>query len=320
MVGAGWAAGQHTASLAALGEDPPVAVTDIDRAAAQRLADRCGAAVADDLDALIAHGIDAAVVTTPPGAHAAAMVALLDAGVAVFVEKPLSVTLDDARAVVAAAARAALPVAVGYQWRAVPVLETLRRELAGQRIALLATLGIGITQARPWFVDGALSTGLVGERGSHHLDLVQHLGGPVTWVRAVRGGVRVSGAEPVGTEDVVTVTCAYASGAVSTTALVWASPDHLPEQSLRVVSDGGHYLLELDPAFRLTGRTDRRDVLAQSTEMPFVRQLARFLDTVRSNRRTEVFCTAEQAARTVAVVQAAATALTSSDAVGVEAL
>ncbi len=320
LVGAGWAAGEHTASLAALGEPPPVAVTDIDPAAARLLARRCGAAVADDLDALIGHRLDAALVTTPAGAHAEAIVGLLEAGAAVFVEKPLTVTTDDARAVVAAAVKARLPVAVGYQWRAVPALLSLRDELAGQRIALLVSQGIGITQARPWFADGGLSAGLVGERGSHHLDLVTHLGGPVTEVRAVGGGVRVSGGEPIGTADVVSVTCRHANGAVSMTALVWASAQHLPEQSLRVVSDGGHYLLALDPEFRLTGRSGGRDVRADSAEVPFVRQLARFLGSVRSGAPGEVFCTAAQAARTVAVVAAAGRSLATGEAVGVEPL
>ncbi len=314
LVGAGWAAGEHTASLAALDEAPPVAVTDLDRSRAERLAAGCGATVVDDMDALLALGPDAALVTTPPGAHAAAILPLLAAGVAVFVEKPLSVTLDDARTVVAAAEASGVPVAVGYQWRAVPALESLRSELAGQRIALLSTVGIGITQARPWFVDGGLSAGLIGERGSHHLDLLAHLGGPVVEVRAVRGGVRVSGAAPVGAEDVVTVTCTFASGAVSTTALVWASQEHLGEQSLRVVSDGGHYLLALDPDFRLTGRTGRRDVVVESAEVPFARQLARFLAAVRAGGRGDVFCTPAQAGRTVALVDAACRALNSGDA------
>jgi myo-inositol 2-dehydrogenase/D-chiro-inositol 1-dehydrogenase len=309
LVGAGWAAAQHAASLAALGEAPPVVVTDPDAARAERLARDCGAQVAPDLGALLGHGLDAAVVSTPTGAHAAAILPLLAAGVAVFVEKPLSVTPEDAAAVVAAAAASGLPVAVGYQWRAVPALEALRRELAGQRVALLATLGIGITQARPWFTDGALSSGLLGERGSHHLDLLDRLGGPVAEVRAVRGGVRVSGAAPVGSADVMTVSCTYTSGAVSTTALVWASPEHAAEQSLRVVSDGGHYLLALDPDFRLTGRSGHRDVLVDSAEVPFVRQLARFLAAVRAGTPDDVFCTPEQAARTVAVVSAAARSL-----------
>lgn len=314
FVGAGWAARQHAASLDGLGEAPPVLVTDLDPGRAEQLARDCGARVGAIEEFA---GLDAAVVTTPTGAHAAAILPLLDAGVAVFVEKPLTLTEQDARTVVTAAAEAGVPVAVGYQWRAVPALQTLERELAGQRIALLLSQGIGITQARSWFTDGGLSGGLLGERGSHHLDLLRHLGGPVAEVRAVRGAERVSGEDPVGSEDVLGVTCTHVGGATSTTALVWASQAHLPEQSLRVVSDRGHYLLALDPEFRLTGRTGGRDVQAGGTEVPFVRQLARFLAAIRSGDAADVFCTAEQAAQTVEVVCAAARALDSGTGVGV---
>lgn len=308
LVGAGWAAREHTASLAALGEAPPVLVTDLDRPRAEALARDCGARVAEDLDEFT--GLDAVVVTTPAGVHAAAVLPLLAAGVAVFVEKPLALTVADAAAVVAAAGT--VPVAVGYQWRAVPALAELERELAGQHIAMLISQGVGITQARSWFGDATLSGGLVGERGSHHLDLLGHLAGPVARVHATcGGGVRVSGERPGGPSDVVAVTCTFDSGAVSTTALVWASERHLPEQSLRVVADGGHYLLALDPDFRLTGRTGRRAVSYHDPEVPFVRQLARFLGAVRSGDPSDVFCPPDQAARTVAVVVAARSAMDS---------
>ncbi len=314
FVGAGWAARQHAASLAVLGEAPPVLVTDLDIGRAEQLARDCGARVGG-IEQFA--GLDAAVVSTPTGAHAAAILPLLAAGVAVFVEKPLTLTAADARAVVTAAEAAGVPVAVGYQWRAVPALQTLAHELAGQRIALLLSQGIGSTQARSWFTDGGLSAGLLGERGSHHLDLLRHLGGPVAQVRAVRGAQRCSGQDPVGSEDVLAVTCTHVGGAISMTALVWASPEHVVEQSLRVVSDRGHYLLALDPDFRLTGRTAGRDVDVHGPEVPFVRQLARFLGAVRSGDATDVFCTAGQAAQTVEVACAAARALDSGAAVGV---
>ncbi len=324
LVGAGWAAQQHTQSLATLGEAPPVLVTDLDPARARDLAQTCGAEVVGGVADLVAAGLDVAVVTTPAGVHAEAMVPLIEAGIAVFVEKPLCLTLPDARRVVAAAAAAAVPVAVGYQWRAVPVLERLRDELSGQRIALLLSQGIGITQARSWFADPQLSGGLLGERGSHHLNLLQAVAGPVAEVRVVAGHVPVSG-EPCLAEpptDVVTVVCTHVSGTVSMTALVWASPAHLPEQSLRVVGDNGHYLVALDPDFTLTGRTGDRDVDAAAghEHPPFVRQLGRFLAAVRAGDPTNVVCTPAQAAETVALAAAAATAMRTGSAERVSAL
>ena len=311
FVGAGWAADQHAASLAALGEAPPVAVTDVDPARRDSFAGRWGARPAAEVTDLLTDRLDAAVVTTPTGRHAAAVLELRRHGVAVFVEKPLSVTISDAREIVATADRTGVPLAVGYQWRAVPVLDLLTQELGDGRIALLVSQGIGITQARSWFTDPQLSTGLLGERGSHHLDLHGHLAGPIVEVHAVRGPVRTSGAAPVGDADVLSVIGTHDSGAVSMTALVWASEQHVPEQSLRVVSERGNHLLRLDPDFVLTGGSTAQPVDERGTEVPFVGQLARFLRAVRAGDPEDVFCTAAQAAATVLAVEAGGRSLAS---------
>ncbi len=311
FVGAGWAAHQHAASLVTLDELPPVAVTDVDAARRDSFAGAWDARPAADLDELLGHRLDAAVVTTPTGSHVDAVLPLLHSGVAVFVEKPLAVSPADARAIVATTAETGVPLAVGYQWRAVSALDRLRSEIGDGRIALLISQGIGITQARSWFTDVQLSSGLIGERGSHHLDLHGHLGGPIVEVRAVRGQVRTSGTAPVGGEDVLSLVCSHDSGAMSMTALVWASEQHLPEQSIRVVSDRGNHLVRLDPEFVLTGGSAGHPVEERSSGVPFVGQLARFLRAVRAGDQGDVFCTAAQGAATVLAVEAGVRSLAS---------
>ena len=59
---------------------------------------------------------------------------------------------------------------------------------------------------------------------------------------------------------------------------------------------------------------------ARSPEIPFVRQLGRFLDAVRCGDRDAVFCTAAQAARTVAIVAAARRSLATDAEAAVEDL
>jgi 1,5-anhydro-D-fructose reductase (1,5-anhydro-D-mannitol-forming) len=54
-------------------------------------------------DVIGADGVDAVYIATPPGTHAALVVPALQAGQAVFCEKPLSVSTHDAEAMLSAA-------------------------------------------------------------------------------------------------------------------------------------------------------------------------------------------------------------------------
>src|SRR5918911_1617516 len=80
------------------------AVADPSRSVREAIAARYGvASVHADYRALLdAGGVDAIVVSAPAAAHAEIALAGLDAGVHVFVEKPLCITLADADRIVAA--------------------------------------------------------------------------------------------------------------------------------------------------------------------------------------------------------------------------
>ena len=69
--------------------------------------------------------LDAVAVCAPHGAHAGVILAALDAGLHVFVEKPLCVRLADADRIVAAAQRAGRVVQVGYMKRYDPAYTAL---------------------------------------------------------------------------------------------------------------------------------------------------------------------------------------------------
>ena len=73
--------------------------------------------------------VDALVVCSPAGTHAEIVLAGLDAGLHVFVEKPMCITLRDADAIVAARERAGRVVQVGTMKRHDPAYERMLAEL-----------------------------------------------------------------------------------------------------------------------------------------------------------------------------------------------
>jgi predicted dehydrogenase len=73
--------------------------------------------------------LDALVIASPAGTHAEVALAALDAGLHVFVEKPMCITLADADAIIAARDRSGLVVQVGTMKRFDPGYERMLAEL-----------------------------------------------------------------------------------------------------------------------------------------------------------------------------------------------
>jgi predicted dehydrogenase len=84
---------------------------------------------ADHRELLDAGGLDAIVVCSPAGTHASVVLDALDAGLHVFVEKPMCITVADADAIVAARDRAGKVVQVGTMKRYDPAVEAMLESL-----------------------------------------------------------------------------------------------------------------------------------------------------------------------------------------------
>jgi predicted dehydrogenase len=97
----------------------------------EAMAARYGATSAyEDHRAMIdAGGLDAVLVSAPAATHAQVAIDALEAGLHVFVEKPLCITLADVDRVIAARDRAGKVVQVGYMKRFDPAWERMLAEL-----------------------------------------------------------------------------------------------------------------------------------------------------------------------------------------------
>jgi myo-inositol 2-dehydrogenase / D-chiro-inositol 1-dehydrogenase len=318
MIGAGWIAAEHMATLRRLDDVELAGVCDVDEARARELAG-AAAVYTDWRDLLERETPDAVFVCTPPLVHRKAAVAALDAGVHVYLEKPIARGLEDARAIVAAAARSEAVCAVGYQWRAVEVLDDLRAALDGQQLGLLIGIGTGPTKSRPWFLNRAEGGGNLLERASHGIDLERAVGGEVVSVQAAASAVPLaqSAGERGDIEDAAALILRFANGAVGSIQIAWTR-DGLPgAYSLDVLASESSLHLELDPDFTLRGVSRGQPIEAAMTQHPLERGVDRFVAAARAGDKTGVFCTPADAAGTLAVVIACEAALASGETVAV---
>ncbi|TDC59090.1 Gfo/Idh/MocA family oxidoreductase [Actinomadura sp. GC306] len=123
---------------------------------------------------------DAVVVATVDSAHARYVVAALDAGKDVVVEKPLCTTAEDCAAIAAAARRSTGRLVVTFNYRYSPRNSAVRRVIADGAIGEVASVHFGWSldtihgadYFRRWHRDRASSGGLLVHKASHHFDLV----------------------------------------------------------------------------------------------------------------------------------------------------
>lgn len=161
-----------------------VAAADTDPVGRQRARASFGdVAVHDDHRALIAAGgIDAAIVTTPDFTHADIAVDLLRAGIAVYLEKPLATTLEDADRVLLAAAETGVPLYVGHNMRHSGVVRAMREVVERGEIGEVKAVWVrhfvgngGDYYFKDWHADRSKTGTLLLQKASHDIDVVHYL-------------------------------------------------------------------------------------------------------------------------------------------------
>jgi predicted dehydrogenase len=133
--------------------------------------------------------LDAVVVALPPSLHAPAARAVFEAGLHLYLEKPLAPTLDEGAAIMRAWHRSGRVGVMGFNCRANPLHLRLRELLRAGRAGRLVYLQTFFSSAaRPlpeWKRQRASGGGALLDLGVHHIDLIRFLTGcEVTGVRA----------------------------------------------------------------------------------------------------------------------------------------
>jgi predicted dehydrogenase len=177
FLGVGWIGRHRMEAMLATGDVEAVAISDPSpemAAAAQALAP--GAVVVDSLEAMLTLDLDGIVIASPSALHADQSVQALDAGVAVFCQKPLGRDAAEAARVVAAARAADRLLSVDFSYRYTQgmtrIAELVREGTLGQVYAVDLTFHNAYGPDKPWFYDRARSGGgCVMDLGVHLVDL-----------------------------------------------------------------------------------------------------------------------------------------------------
>lgn len=177
FLGVGWIGRHRMAAMLETGAVEPAAIADPSPeglAEAAKLAP--AAAVVRDLDEMLALGLDGVVIATPSALHAEQSVAALQAGAAVFCQKPLGRTAAEVEQVVQAARAADRLLAVDLSYRFTEGMSRIRELIGSGELGRVFAADLVFHNAygpdKPWFYDRSLSGGgCVMDLGVHLVDL-----------------------------------------------------------------------------------------------------------------------------------------------------
>jgi predicted dehydrogenase len=199
-----------------------------------------------DTEALLTDaGTTALVITTRHDSHARWVRQGLAAGKAVFVEKPLCLTLGEWEEIAGMVGASPL-LMVGFNRRFAPQVVKIKELLAGVTgpKALVMTVNAGAIPAAHWTQDPAVGGGRIIGEACHFIDLLRFLAGaPIARAAAV--------ALDTATRDSVNISLHFADGSLGTILYLANGSKAFPKERLEVFAAGR--VLQLDNFRKLTG-------------------------------------------------------------------
>lgn len=286
LVGTGGMGGAHSRQYVQMA-DVELRVFDIDpdRRAAHEA--KFGVSGSESLEALISWA-DVIDVCLPTPVHAEVALKAIAAGRHVFIEKPVTSTLEEAFAVREAASKAGVQVMPGQVVRFFPEYarahEVVKSGQVGKPAAARARRGGGApTGSKGWFMDHKQSGGTLLDLAIHDFDWLRWTLGEVTQVYA-----RSVGAQTGSGPDYSLTTLSFDSGAVAHVEATWMDPSGFWTAFEVAGSEG---LIQFDSRSNAAVQTTVRD---KNTGLPLVqrdgnlspdgdpyfRELRGFLDSV----------------------------------------
>lgn len=188
-----------------------------------------------DVQALIAAGIDMAIVAVPTIYHEAIALALASAGVHTMIEKPITDSSAAGQRVVDAFEAAGLVGAVGHIERFNPALQELRRRLAAGELGAIYQI---ITRRQGPFPSRIADVGVVKDLATHDIDLT-------AWVaQSTYATIAAQTANRSGRdfEDMVLATGRLANGVIVNHTVNWLSP--MKERVTVVTGERGAFVVD----------------------------------------------------------------------------
>lgn len=306
LVGAGAISQAYIKAL----EGSPLArwagMTDLRAEAAKAAAETMGCpAYASHQELVEKAGVDAVIICTPPASHTDIALYFLEQGIPVLCEKPLSVDVAGAKAIVDAAEKKGVVLAMASKFRYVDDVIRAKSLIAsgvlGEILLFENAFTAKVDMSKRWNTDPKVGGGgVLIDNGTHSVDIARYLLGPIAEVLAVEGRRSQSAA----VEDTANLFLRTETGIPGSVDLSWSINKEL-DTYVRIYGTNGTILVGWrESKFRQASSPDWV-VFGRGYDknQAFGRQVANFCRRVISSE--PLLISNEDAIASVAVIQAA---------------
>jgi UDP-N-acetylglucosamine 3-dehydrogenase len=193
-----------------------VGLADIDKTAAQKVAERFDISAFFDYKELL-QKVDAIIVSTPTKLHYSIVLDALNEGKHVLVEKPMCDDVKKAEELVKKANKEKLVLAVGHIERHNPAVKFVQASINNKQFGELITLGSKRVSNFPGRVR---DTGVIFDLGIHDIDVMRFLAGNITSVYARTGRFT----KTINFEDHANIVLNFENGICGVVEVNWLTP------------------------------------------------------------------------------------------------
>jgi predicted dehydrogenase len=290
LVGTGyWAKMTHAPALASTPGAELTAVWGRDPAATAALAASCGARPHQDIDAFLA-SVDAVAFAVPPHIQAPLAIRAAQAGKHLLLEKPVTLSVDDADRLVTAVGEAGVASVVFFTWRFnTEIRAWLTDEQArggwsreGWSGGAAIWLGTSLQPDNPFNTPWRREKGALWDLGPHLVGMLWACLGPVTEVTAVAGKA-----------DVTHLVLRHDTGATSTVTCTQSAPEAAAGVTVFVWGEAGRSVMPVDLVDSVAAlRTAAAELIAVAAaggtahpcDVRFGREITRVLAAAQAQR------------------------------------
>jgi predicted dehydrogenase/threonine dehydrogenase-like Zn-dependent dehydrogenase len=229
-------------------------------------------------EALIASAPDAVFVATRHDTHAALARAALQAGIPVFVEKPLALSHGELDGVTEAWEAAGVPAMAGFNRRYAASARAVRDGLAGRSGPAMVSVRVnaGPLEAGHWLLDPQVGGGRILGEACHFVDLAAFLLGAAP--REVFASAAGDGG-PLGSQDAV-ITLRFADGSVGTVVYASGGDPATGKERVEAFAGGTSWVID-DWKASTRSTAGRRETLKADGDKGHHAEVAAFLAAVR---------------------------------------
>lgn len=217
LLGAGRIGNVHAKSITRHANCQLIAISDVNMAAAERLAATCGAVARSTQDIIADSSIDAVLIATSTDTHSNLIEAATAAGKAVLCEKPVDLDLKRALACQDAVVATGRPVMIGFNRRFDPNFAALKRAFDAGEIGKGELLSISSFDPAPPPVSYInVSGGLFRDMAIHDFDMACWIFGELpASVSAVGSSIVDPAIGLAGDVDTAVITLRFADGRIA---------------------------------------------------------------------------------------------------------